>query len=102
MPRPRPPRAPRLAADDDPAEHARLMHELWTRTRAIGWIVACQDEMWRRVRRDSPPNGPWVAVPGLTDRISHERAAAGEAPPPGLPPQMYPPGWTRAGLRPHP
>ncbi|WP_125256446.1 hypothetical protein [Brevundimonas fluminis] len=101
MPHPRPPRAPRVAEDDDPAEHARLMHELRTRVRAIDWLLECRREMWRRVRLDSPPNGPWVAAPGLVDRISRERVAAGEAPPPGLPPEMYPPGWTAPTPRPH-
>jgi len=93
MPHPRPRRAPREAEDDDPAERARLHHLWWTRWRRNAWLYACRREMWRRVRLDSPPNGPWVAVPGLSAAISHEYVEQGAVPPPGLPDDWYPPGW---------
>ena len=94
MPRPRPRRAPR-EAEDDPAELARLRHLWWTRWRRNAWLRACRREMWRRVVLNSPPRGPWEADSALTDRISHEFVAQGAVPPPGLPEEMYPPGWAR-------
>lgn len=96
MPHPRPRRAPRpTEAEDDPAELARLRHQLWTRWRRNAWLRACLREMWRRVRLISPPNGPWTADYALAHRISHEFIAQGAVPPPGLQAAMYPDGWRK-------
>ncbi|HEV2081984.1 MAG TPA: hypothetical protein VGR32_05940 [Brevundimonas sp.] len=90
MPRPRSARAPREATEDR-AELARAHHLWWTKWRRHVWLKACVREMWRRVCQ-AAPDGPWVADPDLTARISRRFIAEGAVPPPGLREAMYPPG----------
>ena len=100
QPRPRQP-APCIAAetgrDDSPENLARIRAELERRLDHMHWLITCVNEARRRLCEGCAPGVGIDLTPADHAAVSLEKIAAGERPPPGFPPEWYPPGHPLRG-----
>lgn len=77
--------------DDSPANLARMRAELERRLDYAHWQHTCLHEARRRLCAGCAPHTAVDLSPADPAAVSLERIAAGERPPPGFPPDWYPP-----------